>query len=113
MEIREEEREGVKIIGLRGRLDAVTSPAVEQRLLALVAQGEVRVAFDLSGLSYISSLGLRVLMVVAKQVQTGGGKLALATLTDSVREIFNLAGFTQLFTVFQTVDEAVAYCAGR
>jgi len=112
MEIKEENRGEVKIIGLRGRLDATTSPGVEKRLLELVAQGEVRIAFDLSGLSYISSMGLRVLMVVAKQVQTAGGKLALATLSDSVREIFNLAGFTQLFSVFQTVDEAAAYCAG-
>ena len=111
MDIKEEERSGVRIIGLHGRLDAATSPGVEKRLLALVTEGEVRIAFDLSGLSYISSLGLRVLMVVAKQVQTGGGKLALATLNDSVREIFNLAGFTHLFSVFQTVDEAVAYCA--
>ncbi len=112
MEIKEEKRGEVKIIELRGRLDAVTSPAVEKRLLTLVAQGEARITFDLSSLNYVSSLGLRVLMVVAKQVQTGGGKLALATLNDSVREIFNLAGFTHLFAVFQTVDEAVAYCAG-
>ncbi len=112
MEIKEEKQGDVKIIGLRGRLDAATSPGVEKRLLALVTQGEVRIAFDLSGLSYISSMGLRVMLVVAKQVHAGGGKLALATLSDSVRDIFNLAGFTQLFSVFQTVDEAVAYCAG-
>jgi anti-anti-sigma factor len=112
MEIKEEKRGEVKVIGLRGRLDATTSPSVEQRLLAMVAQGEVRIAFDLSGLSYISSMGLRVLMVVAKQVQNSGGRLALATLNDTVREIFNLAGFTHVFSVFQTVDEAAAYCAG-
>jgi anti-anti-sigma factor len=112
MEIKEEKRGDVRVIGLRGRLDATTAPGVEKRLLALVAQGEVRIAFDLSGLNYISSLGLRVLMIVAKQVQTAGGKLALATLNDSVREIFNLAGFTHLFSVFQTLDEAEAYCAG-
>ncbi len=112
MEIKEEKRGEVKVIGLRGRLDAATSPDVERRLLAMVAQGEVRIAFDLSRLTYISSMGLRVLMVVAKQVQNSGGRLALATLNDTVREIFNLAGFTCLFSVFQTVDEAAAYCAG-
>lgn len=112
MEIKEEKRGDIKIIGLHGRLDASTSPVVEKQLLALAAEGQVRIALDLSGLSYISSLGLRVLMVVAKQVQTGGGNLALAALNENVREIFNLAGFTHLFSVFQTVDEAVAYCAG-
>jgi len=112
MEITEEKRGEVKIIGLRGRLDAVTSPSVEKRLLDLVAQGEVRIALDLSELIYISSIGLRVLMVVAKQVQTGGGRLAIAALNDSVDEIFKIAGFTQVFSVCQTLDEAVTYCAG-
>ncbi len=112
MEITEEERGKVKIIGLRGRLDAVTSPGVEERLLALVAQGDVRIALDLSRLSYISSLGLRTLMAVAKKVQTSDGRLAIATLGDPVREIFKLAGFMQLFPMYQTVDEAATYCAG-
>jgi len=112
MEIAEEKRGEVKIIGLRGRLDATASPEVERQLLALVAQGEFRVAFDLSGLSYISSSGLRVLMAVAKQVQTHGGRMALATLNRNVREIFRIGGFMELFSVCQTLDEAVALCAG-
>lgn len=111
MEITEEKRGEVMIVALSGRLDAVTSPDVEKRLLALIAQGNVRLALDLSGLSYISSLGLRVLMAVAKQVQTGGGRLALAAFSNTVQEIFKLAGFTELFSVHQTVDEAVTYCA--
>ncbi len=111
MEITEEKRGGVMLIGLRGRLDAVTSPSVEKKLLALVAEGDVRIALDLSELSYISSLGLRVLMTVAKQVQTGGGKLALAALSDTVHEIFKIAGFTELFSVYQTLDEAATACA--
>ena len=112
MEITEEYRGEVKIIGLNGRLDAITSPSVEKRLLALVAQGDVRIALDLSGLSYISSSGLRVLMAAAKQVQAGGGRLALAALSGTVHEIFKIAGFTQEFSVYQTLDEAVTYCAG-
>ena len=112
MEITEEKRGNVNIVGLHGRLDGTTSPGVEERLLALTAQGEVRIAFDLSGLSYISSAGLRVLMLVAKQVRSGGGRLALAALTDNVHEIFKIAGFTQLFSVYQTLDEALTHCAG-
>lgn len=112
MEITEEKRGEVEIIGLRGRLDAVRSPGVEKRLLALVSEGNVRLALDLSGMSYISSLGLRVLIAVAKQVQTAGGKLALAALSDNVHQIFKIAGFSELFCVYQTLDEAVTYCAG-
>ena len=110
MEITEEKHGKVNIVGLRGRLDALTSPDVEKRLLVIVAQSDVRIVLDLSGLSYISSLGLRVLMAVAKQVQAGGGRMALSALSGSVQEIFKLAGFTELFSVYQTVEEAAAYC---
>ncbi len=111
MEISEETRDAVKIIGLRGRLDAVTSPVVEKQLLALASQGVPRIALDFSGLVYISSIGLRILMTVAKQVQTGGGRLAIAALNDNVHEIFRLAGLTELFSLYPTLDEAAAYCA--
>jgi len=111
MEITEERRGDVKIIKFFGRLDAVASPDAEKRLMAAAAQDGVRIALDLSGLSYISSLGMRVLLSLAKQVQTGGGKMALAAINDTVQEIFKLAGFTELFTVFQTTGEAAAYCA--
>ncbi len=111
MEITEEMRGEVKIIGLCGRLDAATSPGVEKRLLALVSEGNIRLALDLSGMNYISSLGLRVLITVAKQVHSGGGKLAFAGLGSSVYEIFKLAGLTELFSVYQTLDEAVTHCA--
>ena len=112
MEITEEKRGEVIVIGLRGRLDAVTSPSAEKRLLALISQANTRIVLDLSGLSYISSLGLRVLLTVAKQVRAGSGRLALAALNGTVLDILKLAGFTELFSVFQTPDEAAAYCAG-
>ncbi len=111
MEITEEKRGEVTIIGLCGRLDATACPGVEKKLLEVAAQRGARIAFDLVQLSYISSIGLRVLMVVAKRVQAGGGKLALAALNDNVQEIFKIAGFTELFSVYQTLDEAAAYCA--
>lgn len=112
MEVTEQKRGEVKIIELRGRLDAIVSPDVERRLLALVAQGETRMVFDLSGLSYISSTGLRVLMAVARQVQAARGKLALASINENVHGIFKIAGFTELFSEYQTIEGAVIYCAG-
>lgn len=112
MEIKEEKRGNVKIVGLRGRLDANTSPSVEKQLQAFMDQGEKRLVFDLSELTYISSVGLRVLIVVAKDIQKVNGKLALARLNERIHEILKIAGFTRIFSIYPTCEEAVAYCAG-
>lgn len=112
MEMTQEKRDQVNIIGLRGRLDAIACSGVEKQLLAQVAQDHVRIAFDLSGMSCISSAGLRLLIEVAKQVEMRGGKLALATLNRDVYNIFKIAGVIPLFSVYETVDEAASYCAG-
>ncbi len=111
MEMKEETRGDVRIVGLRGRLDASTTPPIEQRIAGLLDQGEKRLVFDLSELTYISSLGLRVLIVVAKSMQRTGGKLALAGLSDHIHEIFKIAGFTTVFSIYPNLEEAVAHCA--
>lgn len=110
MEIKEEKRGKVKIVGLRGRLDASSSPGVEKQLQALI-QGEDRLVLDFSELTYISSLGLRVLIVVAKNVQKVNGKLALAGLNDHIYEIFRIAHFTSIFSIYPSCEEAVTHCA--
>jgi anti-anti-sigma factor len=111
MEIKEEKRGKVKIVGLRGRLDANSSQAVENQLLALLNQGEDRLVLDFSELTYMSSLGLRVLMMVAKNIKRVNGKLALAGLNDHIYEIFKIARFTSIFSIYSSSDEAVAHCA--
>jgi anti-sigma B factor antagonist len=107
MEIREDKKGDVKIISLRGRLDAITSPSVEEKLISLLNQGERRLVLDFSDLIYISSVGLRVLVLVAKNLQKTKGRLALAALNKHVHEIFRIAGFTTIFSVYPTCDEAV------
>ena len=111
MEIIEELSDDVRVIGLRGRLDANTTPAVERRIRALLDQGETRLVFDLSELAYISSLALRVLIVVAKHMQKINGRLALAALNDHIYEIFKIAGFTSIFSIYPTREEAIASTA--
>jgi anti-anti-sigma factor len=111
MDIKEEKRGKVKIVGLRGRLDANSSQGVESQLLALMNQGEDRLVLDFSELTYVSSLGLRVFMMVAKNIKQVNGKLALSGLNDHIYEIFKIARFTNIFSIYPTCDEAVAYCA--
>jgi anti-anti-sigma factor len=113
MEINEETRGKVKIVGLRGRLDANSSPAVEKELQALMDRGEERLVLDLSELTYISSLGLRIFIAVAKNIRKVNGKLALAGLNDHIYEIFKIAHFTSIFSIYPSCEEAVVYCADQ
>jgi anti-sigma B factor antagonist len=110
MEINIETLGKVKIVSLQGRLDANSSPLVEKQLLALVEQGEQRLVLDLSGLLYISSLGLRIFIATAKSIQKVNGKLALSGLSEHIFEIFKIAHFTSIFSIFSTRDKAVEYC---
>ncbi len=109
MDIKEEKRGEVRIVSLRGRLEASAAKDVEQRLLTLIDEGERCLVLDFSELSYISSMGLRVLILLAKELQRTKGSLVLAALSNHVYEIFKIAGFTSIFSICRTCDEAVAF----
>lgn len=112
MEIKEEKRGDVRIIGLRGRLDAQTSPTAEKKLMELADLSEQKLVFDFSELTFISSCGLGLLLKVAKNVQQANGKLALAGLRNYIHEVFEVAGFTSIFSIFPACEEAVAHLQG-
>ena len=108
MEIAELKSQGVMILGLKGRLDASNANTVEQKVLGLIDAGENRWVIDLGQLDYISSAGLRVLLMAAKRLRTGGGKIALASLQDHVKEVFDIAGFSAIFAIYANRDAAIA-----
>ncbi len=108
MEISQTKTGDVTTIALKGRLDAASSKATEERILKTIEGGEHRLVIDLAELAYISSVGLRVLMVVAKRLKPLGGKVAVCALQPSVRLVFDIAGFGTIFRIFATREEAVA-----
>lgn len=101
METFESRTNGVVILGLKGKLDASTAPQLQERLLSAMAGGEKQFAIDCAQLDYISSAGLRVLILTAKQLRNTGGKMILCCLQSHVKEVFELAG---LFTVLPMSD---------
>lgn len=107
MEIREQRQGNVIVISPVGRLDSLSCREFEARLLA--ALDEIRaVVVDCAAMDYISSAGLRSLLVAAKHNRTTGGQLALAALRDNPREVFDISGFSAIFAIHPTVAEAVA-----
>ena len=84
-------------ISLEGRLDTMTAPDLETQLTASLG-GVENLVFDLSKLEYISSAGLRVLMIAQKGMSSKGG-VKVINASEDVKEIFDITGFSSILTV--------------
>lgn len=108
MEIAESKRNGVTILAVHGRLDASNADTLEQTLLARIDAANTRFVIDCSRLDYISSAGLRVLLVAAKRLKAEHGTIAVAAPKDAIKEVFEIAGFAAIFPLYATPAAAVA-----
>jgi anti-sigma B factor antagonist len=96
----------VTVITLDGTLDSGTAKAVHEDL-GLLLPGDGKVLLDLGKMSYMSSAGLRVLLLAYRRAQATGAGLALARLPADVRDVMTATGFLEFFAVAETVDEGV------
>jgi len=108
MEISESKRGDVIIVRVQGRLDANSAAALEHALLASIDAGTRRLVIDCEPLEYISSAGLRVLLVAAKRLRSADGEIGLAALKAPIQEVLDIAGFSSIFQSHASVDAAVA-----
>ncbi len=95
-------------VSLAGRLDAGSSPEVEKALAEAIAGCQGGMVMDMTSLEYISSAGLRVMLMAAKRMQQKGGKLALFGLSENVKDVFDISGFSSVFKIFSNAQEACA-----
>ncbi len=107
MEVTTRTQGDVTIAAIAGSLDSITSPQAQQALNAVVAQSGPKLAVDCSALDYISSAGLRVLLGLAKQMSAKGGSLRTFGLNQTVREVFEISGFSTIFRVFPGEQDAL------
>ena len=108
MEFTQEQSGEVVVVRLSGRLDSGTAPSAEESFTRMLTGSPLRLAIDLSRLEYISSAGLRVLLVVARKVQQSQGKVVLFGLVANVREVFSISGFDRIFAIEPDREAAVA-----
>lgn len=100
-------RSDATIVRLEGHLDASNSVSMEEALLHAVESSSVPVVIDLGDVSYISSEGLRLLMVTAKKAAEIQLPLALSGPTPFVQDVLKVSMFTRIFTITATVEEAI------
>jgi len=107
-EMTHEIRDGALILQPKKRIDSSTAKSFEEQTNALVDAGPKKVVIDFSGLDYISSAGLRVVLTTAKRVKAAGGGLTLCGVHDSVKDVLEVSGFASIFGTHADIAGAIA-----
>jgi anti-sigma B factor antagonist len=112
MEIKVEQQDTVTIATPIGDIDALTAKEVSAFLGNQLGEGKDQLVADLSQVGYMSSAGLRALLATLKEARHRGGDFRLAAAQDNVRQVLEMSGFSGIFQIFSTVEEAVASFGG-
>lgn len=97
------------IVVMAGKLDSASAPEAEKLVLGALEGGAGIVIMDMAQLEYVSSAGLRVMLMAAKRLKSSGGKFALAAVCPAILEILDIAGFTAILETYP--DRAAALVA--
>lgn len=114
MELPSRQEGQVRILAPSGRIDHAHADAFQEALAVHLAEcraESVSLVLDFSAVEYISSVGLRVLMLASRQVTSQDGRIAIAALTPLVREVFEISRFILVFKTYDSVAAAVAALA--
>jgi anti-sigma B factor antagonist len=107
MEINEKKTGQCVIIGITGRLDTTNYSILEKKLMELIESHHDKILVECSNMDYVSSSGLRILLMALKKITMVKGKFVLCGLQENIREIFEISGFTNIFEIYSSQDEAL------
>ena len=103
-----QEQGGIVVIGAPERVDGTNARDFQSALEGAIADNTKAAILDMSGLAYISSAGLRAILLIAKSLQGRDGSLSVCSLTDSVKEVFEISGFDNVIPVRASREDAIA-----
>ncbi len=105
---RSNEAEDVWVLEARGRIDANLAPELDAQLQTLLSAGHHRLIVDFQRVAYISSSGLKVLLIAFRAARRSDGDVKLCGMTDRVRDVFTMSGFHKIFDIHPTESEAAS-----
>jgi anti-sigma B factor antagonist len=108
MQISTRDSYGVTVVDMEGSLDTSTSGETGDELVSLVKDGNDRILLNIEKLDYVSSAGLRAILVAAKLIQNARGEMRLCAPNDTVREVMEASGFNSLLRLHDTETDALA-----
>lgn len=104
-------QDGVTVVTMAGEIDGTTAARAQEILVPLLEQ-HASLVLDVSAVSFLSSAGLRMLLLVYRQALAKNGKVALAGLNEQIRDTMAITGFLKFFLVCESVDAAVGQIGG-
>ena len=109
LNISEDSHGDVVILRLEGRLDAASSPHLEDAINTLLNSQKKKILIDFAKVEYLSSAGMRLLLSATKKVKSIDGVLHFCFINDEVMEIIKMAGFEKILSIFPTEREALSH----
>ncbi|MCE2512668.1 MAG: STAS domain-containing protein [Acidimicrobiia bacterium] len=107
MEISAEREGGVVLAKANGRIDSSNSREFHSGLEAVITDDDSAVVLNFEDVSYISSAGMRVILLSAKSLQSSGTKFVLCSMNESIREVFKISGFDKIIPIHGSQSEAL------
>jgi anti-anti-sigma factor len=108
MTLIEEKNGQIYILDLSGEIDRDGARAFQDRAVKVLDAGEQRVLIDFTGVTYINSPGLSVLILIAKRLQVSGGRFVMTGVSDSIKKVLKISGLTSLMAMASDRDAALA-----
>ncbi len=108
MKININEHDKALIVSVTGKMDVRTSPELEQVISTQVKDLDKTLILDFEELNYISSAGLRVVLLAAKQIKANRHELLISGLKGTVKDVFELSGFYSIFKIAETIDDVLS-----
>src|SRR5919201_659376 len=105
--------EGIEVVDVEGEIDVYTAPRLRELLIELVNKKNYQLVVNMEKVGFLDSTGLGVLVGGLKRVRAHDGSLDLVCTRERILKIFRIAGLTDVFGIYATVDQAIAAKKGR
>lgn len=99
--------QGVTVMELSGSLDGKTAPDVQKQVLS-GAEGQNKVILDMTAVAFVSSAGLRVLLLLYRQLKAKGGKIALVGTSEEIKDVMSNTGMINFFLLADSLEPGIA-----
>ena len=108
MQLKSERQDTILTIRVEGRIDGANAREFEEAVRTSITENDYTVIIDFEKITYISSAGLRAVLLIAKTFGKQNIKFALYSLSDSIKEIFEISGFDQIIAIFESRAKVLA-----
>ena len=107
------DKDGIEVVDVEGEIDIYTAPRLRELLIDLVSKNSYQLIVNMDKVGFLDSTGLGVLVGGLRRVRAHGGSLDLVCTREPILRIFRVTGLTEVFGIYETVDQAIAARKGE